>query len=105
MLGDRFDFPERRVSGVVLGYEGFAVGGCIELIQDWDNHPSESGGSRNWHFALGVPNMAQMVEKIDAAGMEFIIRPKVLIGGGPLLAFFKDPDGYVIELIQTRRGS
>lgn len=103
-LGDRFEFPERRVTGVVLGYGDYSTGGCIELIQGWDGPPA--GGDapdRNWHFALGVPDMQQAAGKVEAAGMEFLVQPRVLIDGGPLLAFFKDPDGYVVELIQTRR--
>lgn len=100
-----FDFPERRVTGVVLGYDGYEAGGCIELIQYWDEERFKEGGSQGWHFALGVTDIEDMVSRLDSAGIEFVVRPSVLISGGPKLSFFKDPDGYVVELIQTRRES
>jgi lactoylglutathione lyase len=36
-------------------------------------------------------------------GVQITAQPKALIPGGPAVAFVKDPEGYEVELIQTRR--
>lgn len=103
-LGDRFDIETRRVTGVFLGFEDYAAGGCVELVQNWDAAGPYSHGTGYGHISIGVPDIAAMVAKLEAMGREVTLRPTVLIAGGPRVAFVKDPDGYSLELIQTRRG-
>jgi len=52
---DRFDVASRRVSAIYIGFEGYAAGGVVELVSDWDakgpfTHPTGYAH----HFAIGV---------------------------------------------------
>ena len=103
-LSDRFSVEARRVTAVYLGFEDYAAGGCVELVQRWDVEGPYTHGSGYGHIAIGVPDIAAMTARLEAMGAEVTLRPTVLIAGAPLVAFVKDPEGYAIELIQTRRG-
>lgn len=99
----RFEIETRRSTGVFLGFGDYDAGGVLELAQKWDHEGPYSHGSGYGHVAIGVPDMAATVAKLEAMGTEVTLRPKALIAGGPAVAFVKDPDGYEVELIQTRR--
>jgi lactoylglutathione lyase len=98
---DRFDVPARRVSGAYIGYGTFEQGGLLELTQKWDDADITPG---SFHFAIGVPDMAAAVTRLEAAGARVELTPRVLVPGGPQVAFIKELNGYSIELIQTCRG-
>lgn len=51
------------------------------------------------HFALRVTGLDAVAEKLRAAGVPFTI-PPVNATGGVRIAFFTDPDGTLIELIE-----
>jgi lactoylglutathione lyase len=97
---DRFDVPSRRVSGAYIGYAGFEAGGALELTHKWDEADITPG---SFHFAIGVPDMAVALERLKAAGAAVDMEPRILVPGGPAVAFVRDPNGYPIELIQTCR--
>jgi lactoylglutathione lyase len=100
---DRFDIESRRVTLLFIGYGGYAEGGLLELTRGWDADGPYSHGTGYGHISIGVPDIAAMVAKLEAMGVEITSRPKALMAGGPSVAFVKDPDGYEIELIQTRQ--
>jgi lactoylglutathione lyase len=102
-LGDRFDVEVRRVTGIFIGFDDYAAGGCVELVQNWDADRPYSHGTGYGHISIGVPDVPAMVTKLETMGAEVTLRPTVLIEGGPHVAFVKDPEGYSVELIQTRR--
>ena len=54
-------------------------------------------------MAIGVPDLVGMVKRIEQAGYEVTDQPKVLMTGGPMVAFARDPDGFFVELIQIRK--
>ncbi|HEX7759179.1 MAG TPA: VOC family protein [Caulobacteraceae bacterium] len=99
---DRFDVPLRRVSAAYIGYADYDAGGLLELTHKWDDLEIVPG---SFHFAIGVPDMEGVLVRLTAAGAEIDLKPTVLVPGGPLVAFVKDPDGYSVELIQTRRAT
>ena len=103
-LSDRFDVETRRVTAVYLGFEDYDAGGCLELVSRWDVDEPYTHGSGYGHIAVGTPDIEGMVAKLEAMGAEVTLRPTVLIEGGPLVAFVKDPEGYAVEFIQTRKG-
>lgn len=47
-----------------------------------------------------VANAGEIVERIRKRGLEIIREPALYKDTGATLAFAKDPDGYVIELLQ-----
>jgi lactoylglutathione lyase len=99
----RFEVETRRSTGVFLGFGDYDAGGVLELAHKWDHEGPYSHGSGYGHIAIGVPDVTAMVAKLESMGAEITARPKVLIPGGPAVAFVKDPDGYEVELIQTRK--
>jgi len=99
---DRFDVESRRSTGVFLGYGNYRNSALLEITQKWDV-PSYTHGDAFGHVAIGVPDLPAMVRTIEDAGYEVTDQPKVLMEGGPMVAFAKDPDGFFVELIQIRR--
>lgn len=103
LLCEPFDVPSRRVTACFIGFDSLEAGGCVEIVHLWDHEGDFTHGDGYGHFSVGAPDiegtLARMVEK----GAEVITPPTVLIEGGPAVAFFKDLDGYAVELIQTKR--
>ena len=102
-LLDKFDVETRRATGLFIGYGNYRESALIELTQKWDVD-SYTHGDAFGHVAIGVPDLPGLVRRIEQAGYEVIDQPKVLIKGGPTVAFAKDPDGFFVELIQIQRG-
>ena len=53
------------------------------------------------HLSINVDNIDAVFEKLKNKGVLFILEPK-LMGTGSKIAFFTDPDGTLIELIQRQ---
>jgi lactoylglutathione lyase len=102
-MGQRFEFEESRASAVFIGYDDYAAGNCLELVKEWDVNRPYTQGNGYGHIAIGVPDVRETVERLRASGTEITMEPAVLLQGGPHVAFVKDPDGYAIELIETRQ--
>jgi lactoylglutathione lyase len=101
---DRFDVERRRTTGMYIGFGEYKDGGMVELVHPWDDEEVYSHGSGyGHHIAIGVPDVPAMVARLEAMGAEVTLRPQELIDGAPQVAFVKDPDGYSVELIQTRK--
>jgi lactoylglutathione lyase len=99
---DRYEIESRRASCMFIGFNDYAGGGLIELAQYWDAEGPPTHGSGYGHVAIGAPDITGMLAKLEAMGVEVTLRPRALIGAGPRVAFVKDPDGYAVELIETR---
>ena len=95
----RFDSETGRFTLCFLGYDDFSSP-CIELTHNWDVDQYELGDAYG-HLAIGVPNIHEACTRIVEAGYEVTLQPKAMIEGAPKLAFAKDPDGYLIEFIET----
>jgi lactoylglutathione lyase len=102
-LLDRYDFESGRFSLLYLAFDGYEGGGALELTYNWDTEADYSHGSGYGHIAIGVPDIYGVVERLQSLGAQITVQPKKMLAGAPNIAFAKDPDGYQIELIQTRR--
>jgi lactoylglutathione lyase len=103
-LLDRYDIETGRFSILFLSFSGYRDGpAALELTYNWDQGEDYTHGSGYGHIAIGVPDVAAMYERLAGYGGTQVTPPKVMLEGAPQLAFVKDPDGYSIELIQTRR--
>ena len=92
--------PEYKYSLAFLGFDGGNPGQAeIELTYNWGVDSYELGTAYG-HIALGVPDVAESVAKIKAAGGNVTREPGPVKGGTTVIAFITDPDGYKIELIQ-----
>jgi len=76
---------------------------CVELFEFRDNDaqtavgvPDPVGGFK--HLALQTDDVDAVAAKLKAAGTVFTVEPKDA-SGGVRLAFFRDPDGNLLELV------
>jgi len=99
-----FDSEQGRFSLRFVSFTDFGSGPAIELTHNWDKTGDYTHGSGYGHIAIGVPDIHAACRKLEAAGGTVTTQPKHMVPGAPALAFVKDPDGYSIELIQTRHG-
>lgn len=60
-------------------------------------------GTGYGHVALGVKDLTKTLEKLAKQGIEPEKPPYTVRAGGSLLCFVRDPDGYRIELIESRK--
>lgn len=102
LLG-HLEVEARRVTALFVGFEVGAT--AVELAYYWDNKEPYAHGSSYSHVAIGVPDLDVALSRLVALGVEVAIRPTILVAGMPRVAFVKDPDGYMVQLIQTRNGS
>jgi len=82
-----------------------AGGTTIELIGE-DGREADPGG-RGWHhLAWEVDAVDQTYAELSARGVPFHVPPEDFPPEAPSMriAFFKDPDGNVLELVQPLRG-
>jgi len=95
---------ERREQGYDLafvGYNGGNANGEAELELTCNHGVSEYEiGSAYGHIALGVDDINTTCERIREAGGNITREPGPVKGGSTLIAFIRDPDGYMVELIQ-----
>lgn len=94
--------PEYRYSLAFLGFDGGNPGQAeIELTYNWGVDRYEIGTAYG-HIALGVPDAQAACERIRAAGGNVTREAGPVKGGSTVIAFVTDPDGYKIELIQSK---
>jgi catechol 2,3-dioxygenase-like lactoylglutathione lyase family enzyme len=80
-------------------------GSHIELIAPKADTPAvDSSADPLVHLALATPDAAASIEPVREAGYEVTMEPKDVSLGGldATVAFFKGPNGEVIEFFQTR---
>lgn len=87
----------------------FARQSVLELTHNWGTesdddfdgyHNGNSDPKGFGHICIQVPNLDAAVEHFDAHDVVFTKRPNE--GGLKGLAFIKDPDGYLIEVIDPK---
>ncbi|PMH46489.1 lactoylglutathione lyase [Vibrio sp. 10N.286.49.B3] len=100
-LLERFENTEYRYTLVFVGFENQANGTTIELTYNWDTDQYDHGNAFG-HIALGVEDIYAACDNIKALGGKVTREAGPVKGGETHIAFITDPDGYQIELIQTR---
>ncbi len=93
--------PEYRYTLAFLGYGSNPDHAEIELTHNWGVDSYELGTAYG-HIALGVPDAYAACERIKTAGGQVTREAGPVKGGKTVIAFVTDPDGYKIELIQTK---
>ncbi len=97
-----FGSPERKLVLLDIG-----DGSHIELIAPTATTPAIGSPVANdplVHLALATPDTAAALEHVRQAGYEITMEPKAVRLGNieATVAFFKGPNGEVIEFFQTR---
>jgi lactoylglutathione lyase len=73
----------------------------LELTYNWGVDRYELGTGYG-HIALGVDDIYATCEKIKALGAKVTREPGPMKHGSTVIAFVEDPNGYKVELIQTK---
>ncbi|MGI0483269.1 lactoylglutathione lyase [Geminocystis sp. CENA526] len=95
------DYPTGKFTLAFVGYGDEADNTVIELTHNWDTD-SYDIGSGYGHIALGVDDIYQTIDRIKSLGGRVTREPGPMKHGTTVIAFVEDPDGYKIELIQTK---
>jgi lactoylglutathione lyase len=96
------DRPEQKYSLAFVGYGPESEHAVLELTYNYGVDSYELGTAFG-HVAIAVDDAYAACERIRAAGGNVTREPGPVKGGTTVIAFVTDPDGYKIELIQTRR--
>jgi len=95
---DIFGFPEEQRFSI--GESKIVVlnigGGLLELIQR-PGAPAEPPKGSRTHVAFRIEKYDALLDKIEKMGIEL---RRVAIEGRSRIAFFKDPDGHDIEIME-----
>ena len=97
----RHDYPEGKFTLAFVGFQDEAEGAVIELTHNWGVESYELGNCYG-HIALEVPDAYAACEAIKARGGKVTREAGPMKHGSTVIAFVEDPDGYKIELIQSK---
>lgn len=95
---------EYKYTLAFLGYGDESQGAVIELTYNWGTETYDMGTAFG-HIAIGVDDVYQTCDAIKAVGGNITREAGPVKGGSTHIAFVKDPDGYMIELIQNSSAS
>lgn len=95
------DYPDGKFTLAFVGYGSEADTAVIELTYNWGVDQYELGTAYG-HIALGVDDIYATCEKIKAKGGNITRQPGPMKHGSTVIAFVEDPNGYKVELIQTK---
>lgn len=96
----RKDYPEGKFTLAFVGYGDEKSNTVIELTHNWETKSYELGNAFG-HIAIAVDDAYKACDEIAAKGGNVVRPAGPMKHGGGVIAFVKDPDGYMIELIQT----
>ncbi len=97
----RRDVPDGKYTLVFMGYGDESDHTVLELTYNYGVDRYEMGTAFG-HLAVSVPDIYRACEKMRAAGTKITREPGPVKFGTTVIAFVEDPDGYKIELIETR---
>jgi lactoylglutathione lyase len=95
------DRPEQKYSLAFVGYDSEETSAVIELTYNYGVDKYELGGAYG-HIAIGLADIKAVCEKVRSGGGKVTREPGPVKGGTSVIAFVEDPDGYKIELIESR---
>jgi lactoylglutathione lyase len=92
---------EYKYTLAFLGYGDELDTTVIELTYNWGTESYDLGNAYG-HIAIETDDIYQTCEKIKSLGGIITREPGPVKGGTTVIAFVKDPDGYMIELINKK---
>ena len=95
------DYPEGKFTLAFLGYGDESQHTAIELTHNWDTNSYDLGNGFG-HIAVEVEDVYQACQKIKDLGGEIVREAGPMKHSTTILAFVKDPDGYLIELLMPK---
>ena len=97
----RQDYESGRFTLAFVGYGEESDTAVLELTHNWDTAKYDLGNGFG-HVALGTPDIYATCETIRASGGKVVREPGPMKHGIIVIACVEDPNGYKIELIQTK---
>ncbi|MCO4759387.1 lactoylglutathione lyase [Pontibacterium sp.] len=97
----RKDFPDGKFTLAFMGYGDEADNTVLELTHNWETGSYELGNAYG-HIAIEVADVYAACDAIKAKGGEVVREAGPMKHGSTVIAFVKDPDGYMIELIGSK---
>ncbi len=95
------DFPEGKFTLAFLGYGPEEDNTVLELTHNWDTDSYDLGNAYG-HIAIGVEDAYKACDEIAAKGGDVVRPAGPMKGSTTVIAFVKDPDGYMVELIEGK---
>jgi len=93
------DVPDEKYSNAFLGFGPEESNFVVELTYNY-GVSSYDIGTGFGHFAIATQDVSKLVETARAGGGTVTREPGPVKGGSSVIAFVKDPDGYLFEIIQ-----
>ncbi|KAK9681549.1 hypothetical protein RND81_10G010000 [Saponaria officinalis] len=93
------DVPEEKYTNAFLGFGPEQSNFAVELTYNY-GVDSYDIGTGFGHFAIATPDVYKFVENVKAKGGIVTREPGPVKGGSTVIAFVKDPTGYLFEIIQ-----
>jgi lactoylglutathione lyase len=98
------DRPEQKYRLAFVGYGDESSGAVLELTYNYGVGSYDLGGGYG-HIAIEVPDAAAACAAVRAKGGNVTRDAGPVKGGTTVIAFVQDPDGYKIELIESKRAA
>jgi len=100
----RKDYPEGRFTLAFVGFGDETDNTVLELTHNWDTDQYDLGTGYG-HIAIEVDDVYKACDQIKAKGGQVVREagPMKNSTSGTILAFVRDPDGYMIELLSPQR--
>ncbi len=95
------DFPDGKFTLAFVGYGSEDENAVIELTHNWETDQYDMGNAFG-HIAISVDDAYKACEQIAGKGGNVVRPAGPMKHGGAVIAFVKDPDGYMIELIEGK---
>jgi len=99
-LHRKSDYPEGRFTLAFLGYGTETNRNLIELTYNWDRTEPYVIGDAFGHIAVAVDDIYTFCTALEEHGVAVPRQPGPMKHGTTILAFVRDPDGYMIELVE-----
>jgi len=96
------EFPSGEFTLCFVGYGEEQGNTVIELTYNWGQEEDYELGAGFGHLAIGVPDIYGTCEAMEKEGVPVPRPAGPMKHGGSVIAFIKDPDGYMIELIERK---
>ena len=97
----RKDFPDGKFTLAFLGYGDESENTVLELTHNWETSEYDLGNGFG-HIAISVDDVYAACEQVKQSGGEVVREAGPMKHGTTVIAFVKDPDGYLIELLQEK---
>ncbi len=91
--------PDGKYTLAFVGYGDEDHESVIELTYNYGTEKYDLGSAFG-HLAIGVPDVAATCERVRGGGGTVTREAGPVKFGTTVIAFIKDPDGYMIELVQ-----